>query len=94
MSSVTSGMQTKRGLCFGAFATEPVAHHFLTNAYMAPFASTPLPRNLLPNISQVSYIEPIFMIASTIGTLYTTECNGEQYGTVCHAAQYGTVLFN
>jgi hypothetical protein len=82
MSPVTSGMRIEGGVCFGAFATEPVAGHSFTNACIAPFAGGPLPRKLLPNISQVSYTQPVFMITSTIVTLSTTECNGPQYGTV------------
>jgi hypothetical protein len=73
MSSVTSGVRTEVGLRFGALATEPVALHFLTNAYMALFAGRPLPGNLLPKISRVSLIEPVFMYASTIATLSATD---------------------
>jgi len=73
MSSVTSGMRTEGGLLLGALATEPVALHFLTNTYMALFAGRPLPGNLLPKISRVSLIEPVFMYASTIATFSATK---------------------
>ena len=82
MSSVTSGVRTEGGVRFGAIATEPVAPHFLTNACMALFAGTPLPGNLLPKISRVSLIEPVFMHASTMATFSATECHLAHYGTV------------
>ena len=73
MSSVTSGMWTEGGLCFGAIAIEPIVCHFLTNAWMALFAGRPLPGNLLPKILWVSLIELIFMYTSTIVTLSGTK---------------------
>jgi hypothetical protein len=73
MSSVTSGLRPERGLRFGTLATEPVARHFLTNACMALFAGRPLPGNLLPKISRVSLIDPLFMYATTIATLSATQ---------------------
>ena len=73
MSSVTSGMRTDGGLRFGVLATEPTVCHFLTNACMALFAGRPLLGNLLPKMSQVFLTEPVFMYASTIVTLSTTE---------------------
>jgi hypothetical protein len=73
MSSITSGVLTEGGLRFGVLATEPVAHHFLTNDFMAVFVIRPLPGNLLPKISRVSLMEPLFIYASTNATVSATE---------------------
>jgi hypothetical protein len=75
MSSVTFGVRSegRGGLRFGALATEPVACLFLTKACMALFVGRSLPGNLLPKISRVSLMEPVFMYVSTIATLSTTE---------------------
>jgi len=61
---------------------------------MALLAGRPLPGNVLPKISRVYLIEPVFMYASTIATLSATEYVNLHNTAQCSSANEYVILHN